>query len=215
MRKMKRWMLVSCALLMTTAAALGGMISEDPGELIGAVQLWRPGEGDSDLFNFGYGAIVSYREWFRFPWGVGLNLGVAQWQVDSGSQTYKWQNLRGYDGDALLVSIGPALLFSLIDWDNWNFNLETGIQYVHVDSSVSVYSDAPGHEGRREVDIGGDILWHVGAEYEYMVAENLYLLAGAGYQKDLMPADTEYDLGKLRDTYLHGFFFRVGAKYLF
>jgi hypothetical protein len=212
---MKKAICLACAVLLCGGAAFGGLLSEEPGELVVAGQFWLPGEGDSDLFDTGLGANVSYREWFSFPWGVGLNLGISQWQVDSGSQAYKWQRLTGYKGDALILAFGPALYFNIIDWDNWNLTFETGVQYAYVDSNVSVYSNAEGKEGRRDVDIGGAVMWHLGAEYEYMIAENLYLLAGGGYQMDLRPADTDYDLGNLRDTYLHGAFFRLGAKFLF
>jgi hypothetical protein len=82
---------------------------------------------------------------------------------------------------------------------------------VYIDSNVKVSLEGES----LTVDIDSSLLWHIGLEYEYMVGENLYLLGGAGYQMDLMPADTDYELGKLRDTYLHGAFFRMGAKFLF
>ena len=208
---MKKMVGVALAVMMCGGAALGGLFSEDPGELTVSGQLWLAGEGDSDLFDLGYGAMVSYREWFRFPWGAGLNLGVAQWQVDSGSQAYKWQRLTDYQGDATLIFFGPALYFSIIDWDHWNLTLETGVQYALMDSGVEVKLE----DEKLSVDIDDGLIWHVGLEYEYMVAENLYLLGAAGYQMDLMPADTKYELGTLRDTYLHGAFARLGVKFLF
>lgn len=208
---MKKAVGLACAVFLVAGAAWGGLFSEDPGELTGSGQLWLPGEGDSDLFDLGYGAGVSYREWLSFPWGLGLNLGVAQWQVDGGSEAYKWQQLTDYRGDAALLSFGPALYFSIIDWDNWNLTLETGVQYVYIDSNVKVSLEGEA----KDVEIDSGLIWHFGLEYEFMVAENLYLLGGAGYQMDLRPADTDYELGKLRDTYLHGAFFRLGAKFLF
>lgn len=208
---MAKMICMAMAALLCVGAAFGGMISEDPGELTASGVLWLPGEGDHDLFDLGYGAAVSYREWFRFPWGAGLNLGVAQWQVDSGTDAYKWQELTDYRGDALLLSIGPALYFNVIDWDNWNLTLETGVQFVYVDSNVKV-----SFEGESlSVDIDPSVVWHVGLEYEYMLAENLYVLGAAGYQMDVVEADTSYDLGSLRDTHLHGAFLRLGAKFLF
>ena len=212
---MKKFISLASVVMLCSGAAMGGMISQDPGELLVGGQFWLPGEGDSDLFDSGYGAVLSYREWFSFPWGVGLNLGIDLWQVDSGSSAYKWQQLSDYDGDALLLSIGPALYFSLIDWDNWNLTLETGVKYVYVDADVSVYNGAETYQRRQDVDIDSGVAAHIGAEYEYMVAENLYLLAGGGYQFDLMACDTSYELGDLRDTHLRGAFFRVGAKFLF
>jgi|LSQX01.3.fsa_nt_gb hypothetical protein len=208
---MKKMMALLMALVVCTGAAWGGMFSEDPGELVVGGQLWFPGEGDDDLFDLGYGAQVSYREWFHFPWGVGLNLGVAQWDVDSSSTAYKHEPLTDYKGDALLVYAGPALYFSVVDWDNWSLVAETGVQFVYIDSDVSFVLDGK----RYSVDIDEAILWHIGLEYEYMLGENVYVLVGGGYQMDIMAADTKFAAGKLRDTHLHGGFARLGVKFLF
>ena len=208
---MKKAICLACALMAGAGAAFGGMVSEDPGELVASGVLWLPGEGDSDLFDMGYGAQVSYREWFSFPWGAGLNLGAAQWQVDGGSTAYKWQSLTDYDGDATLLSIGPALYFNAIDWDNWNLALETGIQFVYIDSNVEVALEGQ----KMGVDMDGAVIWHFGLEYEYMIAENFYVTGAGGYQIDVVESKTDYELGDLRDTHLHGAFFRLGAKFLF
>ena len=208
---MKKAILVALAAVLCAGAALGGMISEDPGELSASGLLWLPGEGDSDLFDMGYGAQVSYREWFSFPWGVGLNAGVGLWQVDSGSQAYKWQRLTDYDGDATLLFIGPALSFNVIDWDNWNLSIETGVQFVYIDSGVEVELEGE----TLAVEIDPSVLCHFGLEYEYMLSENFYLSGAAGYQIDVVEGKTDYELGELRDTHLHGAFARLGAKFLF
>ena len=76
---MKKFISLASVVMLCSGAAMGGMISQDPGELLVGGQFWLPGEGDSDLFDSGYGAVLSYREWFSFPWGVGLNLGIDQW----------------------------------------------------------------------------------------------------------------------------------------
>ena len=208
---MKKAICMACAVLMGAGAALGGLVSEDPGELTVSGLFWLPGEGDYDLFDVGYGAGVSYREWVRFPWGVGLNLGVGQWQVDSGSTAYKWQRLERYRGDATMFFVGPAVYFNIVDWDNWNLTLETGAQFVFIDSNVEVSLDGE----KLSVDIDNAAFFHVGLEYEYMLAENAYLTLAGGYQLDLMEADTKYEYGKLRSTHLHGSYFRLGAKFLF
>jgi hypothetical protein len=212
---MKKAILFVCAVLLCTGAAFGGMISEDPGELTVSGQWFFPGLGDTDLFKQGYGAVVSYREWFSFPWGVGVNLGLSRWQVDRASRAFKYDNLTQYDGDALLIPLGASLYFNMIDWDNWNVILGTGFQYAFVDSAVSVYNKEAAVMGREDVDMGGTLLWNIGGEYEYMVAENLYVVGGAGLQMDLVSADTEYAGGSLRDASFAGFYLNLGAKFLF
>ncbi len=212
---MKKAVLAVCAVLVGAGAAFGGMLSEDPGELTVAGQVWFPGAGDVNLFDSGYGAVVSYREWFSFPWGVGVNLGLAQWQVDDSSNGLKYDMLTDYDGDALLIPFGASLYFNMIDWDNWNLILDTGLQYVFVDSSMTVYNNEETAKETQDVDIGGAVLWNIGGEYEYMVGENLYLLGGVGFQMDVVNGDTEYDGRSVRDASLAGFYARVGAKFLF
>ena len=216
---MKKAVLFACVAWLGVGAAFGGLLSEDPGELTVAGQYWFPGMGDMDVFESGYGASVSYREWFSFPWGVGVNLGVAQWQVDEKSHGLKYDQLTDYDGDALLVPFGASVYFNVIDWDNWNLILDTGLQYVFVDSSMTVFNteeNVPEDvRGQQDVDIGGAILWNIGAEYEYMVGENVYVLGGVGFQMDVMNGDTEYAGRSVRDASLAGFYGRLGAKFLF
>ena len=212
---MKKAVLFACVVLLGVGAAFGGLLSEDPGELTVAGQYWFPGMGDMDVFESGYGASVSYREWFSFPWGVGVNLGVAQWQVDNASRDFKYDQLTDYDGDALLIPFGASLYFNLIDWDNWNLILDTGFQYVFVDSNMTVYNNEETAKETQDVDIDGAILWNLGAEYEYMVSENVYLLGGLGLQTDVMSGKTEYDGRSVRDVSLSGFYARLGAKFLF
>lgn len=212
---MKKAILFGCALLICGSAAFGGLLSEDPGELSVAGQWFFPGMGDIDLFERGYGATVSYREWFSFPWGVGVSLGLSQWQVDSSSRAFKYDKLSQYDGDALLIPLGATLYFNVIDWDNWNVILGAGLQYAFVDSNLSVYNGEETAMTRQDVDMGGTLLVNFGGEYEYMVTENAYVVGGVGAQFDVVGADTEYAGGELRDASFAGFYLNLGAKFLF
>lgn len=212
---MKKAFLFVCAAGLGVAAAFGGMISEEPGELTVAGQCWFPGNGDFDLFESGLGATLSYREWFSFPWGAGVSLGLAQWQVDNGADAYRYDKLTEYDGDATLIPLGASLYFNLIDWDNWNLILETGLKYVFVDSNVSVFNSEENAQETQDVDIGAAVLWDIGAEYEYMLSENIYVLGGIGYQTDVIKGDTDYSGRSVRDTSLAGANIHLGAKFLF
>ena len=210
---MKKAMVLACAALLGSGTAFGGLISEDPGELAVSGQAFLPDHADCDLFGVGFGAQVSYREWFRFPWGVGLNLGVSQWQVDDASNAFKIEYVADYDGEALVIPFGASLFFNAIDWDNWNVNLEMGLQYAFVESSVEAYNEDKAK--RQDADIGGALLWTLGAEYEYMVSENVYLTGGLGYQMDVVNEDTKFDGHTVRDVTFGGGYARLGAKFLF
>jgi hypothetical protein len=210
---MKKAILFACAVLLCGGAAFGGMISEDPGELHVSGLYWFAGDGDFDLFDNGYGLSASYREWFSFPFGVGVNVGVEQWQVDGHSHAYRYKALSDYDGDVLLMPVGASMYFNMIDWDNWNLVLDAGLKYLFVDSNVSLYSSDD--KLRHDVDIGGAVVGNLGAEYEYMVSESVYLLAGVGYQFNVMQASTEYSTFSTRDTSFAGAYLRLGGKFLF
>ncbi len=211
---MKKLALVSLLAVLVAAPSFAGILnSEEPGELIVSGQYVIPGDGDFDLFENAAGATLTYREWFCFPWGVGVNAGVSSWQVDDKSKAYKYKALRDYDGSALVIPVGLSLYFNLIDWDNWNLIVGTGFQYLFVDSDVDFYNADAGR--RQDVDIDGAILWNLEGEYEYMLSENAYILGGVGYQVDAMRANTDNAGGDLRDTSFRGFFGRLGVKFLF
>ena len=210
---MKKAMVLACAALVSCGAAFGGLISEDPGELAVSGLAFLPDHADCDLFELGLGAQVSYREWFSFPWGVGVNLGVSQWQVDDASNAFKIKYVKNYDGEALVIPFGASLFFHVIDWDNWNLIFETGLQYAFVESSVDAYNEDKGR--RQEADIGGAVLWNLGAEYEYMVSENVYLTGALGYQIDALNEDSKFDGKTVRDVTFGGGYARFGAKFLF
>lgn len=212
---MKKAMVWACAALVGCGAAFGGLFSEDPGELAVSGLAFLPDHADCDLFDLGIGAQVSYREWFSFPWGAGVNLGVSQWQVDDASNAFKIKYVSDYDGEALVIPFGASLYFNVIDWDNWNLIFETGLQYAFVESSVDAYNDGANRKKRQEADIGNALLWNLGAEYEYMVSENVYLTGGLGYQIDVLNEDTKFDGHVVRDVTFGGGYARLGAKFLF
>lgn len=207
----KKWIGVVLAAVLMAGVAHGGLLSPEPGELTTSGLFWLVGHGDDELFQTGFGLGASYREWVAFPFGVGLNLNVAQWQVDKNSNAIKWDGVTRYSGDATLLGLGPAVYFCIIDWDTWNLTLEGGIQFVHVDSSVRVQVE----DERLNLRIGSAIIWHVGLEYDYMLSESMYLQAAGGYQGDLSAANTKYKYGSVRDTSLQGVFLRLGVKFLF
>ena len=211
---MKKLALVSLLAVLVAAPSFAGILnSDEPGELIVSGSYVVPGDGDFDIFDNAAGATLTYREWFSFPWGVGINAGVFSWQVNDDAKSYKYKALRDFDGSAIVVPVGLSLYFNLIDWDNWNLILGTGFQYLFVSSDVDVYNEAA--KARQDIDIGGAILWNLEAEYEYMLTESAYILGGLGYQVDAMRADTDYDGGDLRDTSFRGAYGRLGIKFLF
>ena len=206
--------LALAALFAATGAASAGLLnSEEPGEISVAGYYLFPGDGDFDIFGSAAGVQASYREWFRFPWGVGINAGWGIYNVDKNASSYKYDALGKFKGECNVIPLGASLYFNVIDWDNWNLLLGTGLQFLIVNSDVSTWNSAANK--RQDIDIGNALLWNLEAEYEYMLSEKLYILGGVGYQVDVVRADTDYAGGDLRDTSFRGLFLRLGLKFLF
>lgn len=212
---MKKMLVLALAALFAVAgAASAGLLnSEEPGEVSVAGYYVFPGDGDFDTFESAAGVQGAYREWFAFPWGVGINAGWGTWMVDKDSSSYKVEALRKFKGECNVIPLGASLFFNVIDWDNWNLVLGTGVQYLIVDSDVSAWNSVAGK--RQDIDIGNPFLWNAELEYEYMLSEKLYILGDVGYQVDIVRADTDYPGGDLRDTSFRGLFLRLGLKFLF
>ena len=210
---MKKIILALAAVVLAAGAAQAGLASDEPAEFSVQGQYWFPGEGDFDLVGSAYGVQASWREWVAFPFGVGFNVGIAQWNVDAHSNPYKWRSISDYDGDVTLIPIGLSLAYGLIDWNDWDVNLETGLQYVFVDSGVDCRSSDDG--ARHDIDIDNAVWWTVGAEFDYQITEGVYVVGGAGFQTDVVRAESDYDLGELRDTRFQAFYGKLGMKFLF
>lgn len=205
--------LTALLVVLSVGMAFGAVLSDDPGEFSVKGMMWFPGDGDFDLFDMGYGVSVSYREWFSFPFGVGVSAGLADWTVDGDSDAYKSPLFSDYDGSAVLIPIGASLYYCPVDWENWMVTINTGLQYVFINSDVTVKSSEDNK--RHDVDIDGALIWNIGMDVEYLVGESWYVLGGLGYQMDVIDADTDGAGYPLRDTSLQGFYLQVGAKLLF
>ena len=214
---MRKTMLVllaaALAALVLVPAASAALFSEDPGEFDLNGICWFPGDGDFDLYKFGFGAELSYREWFCFPWGVGVSLGLAQWQADDGANAFKIKSWDDYSGHILGIPVGLSLYFCAIEWDNWNLIVDAGLRYWFVNSDIDVY-DAD-RKARRDIDIKGNLVANIGLGLEFLLTENCYLTCGGGYQGNVYKGSAEAGSTDLRDNSLQGAYARVGVKALF
>lgn len=201
------------AVLALVPAAPAAIFSEDPGEFDLNGICWFPGDGDFDLYKFGIGAELSYREWFSFPWGLGLTLGLAQWQADDGANAFKIKSWDDYDGSILCIPLGLSLYFCAIEWDNWNLIVDAGLRYWFINSDIDVY-DAD-RKARRDIDIDGNLVANIGLGLEFLLTENCYLTCGGGYQGNVYKGNASAGSTDLRDNSLQGAYARLGVKALF
>ena len=210
----KMLVLALAAMFAVSGAVSAGLLnSEEPGEVSATGWYLFPGDGDFNTFKGAAGVQGAYREWFSFPWGVGVNAGWGTFLANKDSSSYKVSYLNDFKGECFVLPVGASLFFNVIDWDNWNLILGTGLQFLIVDSNLSAWNEDAGK--RQDIDVGNALLWNIAAEYEYMVSEKIYVLGGAGYQVDVIRADTDYPGGDLRDTSFRGLFVNLGLKFLF
>ena len=210
----KIYVLALAALVASAGVSSAGLLnSEEPGEVSVSGYYLFPGDGDFNTFDAAAGVQGAYREWFSFPWGVGVNAGWGTWMVDKNSSSYKVSTLGNFKGECNVVPLGASLFFNVIDWDNWNLVLGSGLQYLIVASDLSARDEVDGK--RKDIDIDNALLWNIEAEYEYMLSEKIYILGDVGYQVDIVRADTECGHTDLRDTSFRGLFLRLGLKFLF
>jgi hypothetical protein len=212
---MKKILILALAALFASlgAASAGLLNSEEPGEVEVSGYYLFPGDGDFDLFRGAAGVQGLYREWFAFPWGISLNAGWGTYLAYKDANSYKVDTLGKFKGECNVVPLGASLWFNIIDWDNWNLLLGTGLQYLIVDSDVSAWDSVAGK--RKDIDIDNAFMWNIEADYEYMLSEKFYILGGVGYQVDIVRADTDCSGVDLRDTSFRGLFLRLGLKFLF
>ena len=213
---MKKILILALAGLVAFAAgtASAGLLnSEEPGEA--SVSGWYlfPGDGDFTVFDGAAGVQGAYREWFAFPWGLGVNAGWGTYIANKHTSSYKVSTLDNFKGECNVLPIGASLFFNVIDWDNWNLVLGSGLEYLIVMSDMTAWDSVAGK--RLDLDIGNALLWNIEAEYEYMLSEKFYVLGGVGYQVDIIRADTDCGDNELRDTSFRGLFVRLGLKFLF
>ena len=202
---------LSCVFSLTASA---GILGDDSGEVdVAAVGIWA-GTGDFDLFSYGAGSELSYREWFEgLPWGIGASVGIQSWQVDKhAGNPFKWHGYSKYDGDALVIPLGLNLYFAVIEWDNWNLVAEAGAKYLFVNEDIDLYNADKGK--REDVEIDNGILGNIGLSLEFLMTEHAYMTFTVGYQGNFMKCDTEIGGRDACDATFDGAYGRFGFKAL-
>ena len=209
----KKILFSALAIALLSAPAYAGITGDKEGELSVHAQYFFPGDGDFDLFETGVGGEVSYREWFAFPFGLGLSAGFTSWSTDSKSNPFKFKEYTDFKGCVRNFPIGAHLFFSIIDWENWNLNLRTGLRYVIVDSDVDFLNKQDGK--RYDVDLDNSVLWDVALELDVALSEQTYFALSGGFQTDVMKSDASCALDNdLRSASFEAFFGTVGVKFL-
>jgi len=172
---------------------------------------------DDDVWDNGYGADVQLQFWQSETFGLGLSIGIANWDL-AGSSTEGRDFVLEEDGSATLIPIGGSVLFRPAVSGNATLTLEAGIRYVIIEADADVdYAVATSRgfiAGSAEYDADDAVMGLVQADLEFPVNETASLFVGAGFQFDIDESEASVNiLGEEFATDVEGqaFFIRVGA----
>jgi len=217
---MKKWLSL---MVVAGCLAWAGTVSAEEAswmnEAAASVNLYLPGAGDFDLFEYGFGIEFQYRNWAYDPIGWALSVGAASWEANSGA-TDLGRIHKDFDGSATLVPVGASVLVNLLHLDDFNLLAEFGLRYVWMDAELDFTRVIPaGDEGSEEVPstltIDDSLMGVVALEGDYYLNDQFLLFGSLGYQHDLTRGEITTPTGNLRDNELCAFFLKLGGKLVF
>jgi hypothetical protein len=201
---MKKLIIAVLAILLAVFSATAGEGGTASSEFSLAPQLFIPGSSRYELYDIGYGVETQYRYWFFEPFGVAFSLGLANFEIDSGSDDFAPIAVDG--GSMFLVPIGPSALFRIVDLDVWTLTFEAGIRYVLVNSDLDLASG-----GSVSVDDG--VISVLALKAEWYLSDTLSFFTGIGHDDDIVKG--EVDEGRMRSNELQSFVFDLGLRLFF
>lgn len=182
---------------------------------IGLVAVFdMPGIGDYDLYTFGIGAEVQFRDWVNHPWGYSLAIGYSEWSVDEnadspGSQFYD------YDGKLEVVPFGGSVMYNAYSGESWNLSLDGGLRWLAIDSKISARNAAHDPTERYDVNVGDAVHMLLGVKADYNLSADVMWSVGAAYRTDISRGSISTELGPARDSIMEAFTFETGLHIRF
>ncbi len=174
--------------------------------------------GDDTAYDSGFGIDWQTRFWFNPYLGCALGIGAASWEVNA---MHIIESYGGYTvgvdvvGAATHFPLGGAILLRPIDSRALALTLEAGVRYVIIDSRAEaevLVADPFGNwlYLRDTIEFDDVVVGLIGLNIESKVNDELSLLAGFGYQFDLVKGDVEWMGRDLGENELKAFLFKVG-----
>ena len=213
MTRTNTWLIAAATLITTAPLAT----AQNPSvELAAHVQALAPAK--SGDWSSGTGADVQLRFWDGSGVGVALAAGIQSWdtreaylETDDGTSAVATQLRGGAD----LIPFGASVLMGGPVGDRLAVLVEAGLRYAVVDSSVVAdiaYVDDRGSAYAQDpIEIDDTFLAVFGLDLAFAVSETLCLIAGVGYQFDLMQPDQTIYGSSLGRTDFSAAQFRFGV----
>jgi hypothetical protein len=210
---MKKWMfLFSAAALSSTIAMAQVPTYEEVSPDLGvSVQLAMPGAGDFDLYEYGLGAELQFRDFVSAPWGYLLAIGYSEWTTDSDAKN-PGSNLYDFDGNLAIIPFGGSVLYKVYNEESLSVVLDVGVRYLSTESDITARNSDSPPDKRFELDYDDAMIYRLGVSADYVLSPDFIWSTGIGYQGDLMKADITTELGPARDNVMESFVFETGIR---
>jgi len=196
---------------MSTAMAQVPSYEEVSPDLGVSFQLAMPGVGDFDLYEYGFGAELQFRDFFDAPWGYLIAIGYSEWASDNDA-TKPGANLYDYEGNLEVIPFGASVLYQVYNEENLSVVLDVGIRYLSTVSDITARNSDSSPDQRFELDIDDAIIYRFGVAADYVLSPDFIWSNGIGYQSDLNKADITTELGPAEDNVMESFFFESAIR---
>ena len=166
----------------------------------------------STVYGAGYGIEAQYRYWANDMFGFAAGVGWENWQAKSGRNRW-WGDV---DGDLSLFPIGASVLLRAAEFGHSRLTLEGGLRYAIAASDLTLtVDDLPADRHTDKVEVGNGLLARLAAELDIGLSDRTRLLAGVGYQYDLVRGSAKAFDHSLDDNIFECLFARLGVKVSF
>ena len=151
--------------------------------------------------------------------GIGLSAGLQQWSINEDIRSYggyfygtlPYGYATHMTGDATMFPIGLSGLYAIPIGGRVRIDLECGLRYIFVNSSVKESDAVVWNNGsyvtaatsQSDVDIGNGLVGFAGINVDVKLTDMFKLFAGGGYQLDISKGDMTYNSleNSLSDAY--------------
>lgn len=184
---------------------------------ITAFATWYVPAQDDD-YDYGIGFDAQARFWLTPYVGLAVGGGSAGWQINEKDETIVVGPFTGsaeMEGTVGLTSMGGSLLLRPVNSAGFALTLEAGARYMAVNSDADIELEARDAADNRfhvkdTIDIEDGVVGVLAAQAELKLGGRLSLLAGAGWQFDLIKGDVEWNDEDMGENKLEALFFQGG-----
>ncbi len=209
---MKKWLscLAVLGLAASTVSAQLPTYEEISPDLGVNLQLFVPA-GDYDLYEYGFGAEIQFRDMVSAPWGYLLAIGYNEWSTDNNAKN-PGSNLYDFEGNLEVVPFGGSVLFLAYNENDISVTLDAGIRYLSTVSKITARNSDSSPDVRYDLDADDGMVFRLGATADYLISPDFIWSAGVAYQGDIKKADLSTELGPARDNVMEAFVFETALR---